>query len=375
MQQLRKILAIGYSVRHIACSGNRAGYEMYAMDAFGDIDLRRCVKKFLPLEVHDNHIYFARGFEEEIKKVDGIFIGAGFELKSEAIKEREKIIGNPPEKMREVCNKEELATRLDDLGIPHPHTYTPELIKEGKIRYPVVAKPIFGGGGTSNLLCRNEKELKECLRLSGFFFQEYIRGINASVSVISTKKEAFAVSVNEQLIGLESLHAPSPFTYCGNISPFITKHHERMCEIAEMLIEEMGLVGSNGVDFVVTEDEPFVIEVNPRFQGSLDTVELSTGLNLVDAHVRAFKNSFSFDIDERKIRCFAAKAILFAKEDVVVIEDLDREGIVDIPEKGRIISKGKPVATGIGVGGSREEALSEAIRRVGVIKRGIRRYR
>jgi len=377
MHETEKILAIGYSVRHIVCSGSRAGYEMYAADAFGDVDTRRCAKKYFPLNPLQLQAD-VRLLEGAINKMDGIIIGSGFEsadfgfLKAE---DRRKILGNAPEKTKEVSNKAWLASRLDDFGIAHPLTYTgrelAERIEKAKhLHYPVVAKPAYGGGGTANFFCNNEKELIRCAKqLPEFLFQEYIKGKHASVSLISSKRETISVSVNEQLIGLDSLCAPGPFVYCGNVSPFVTKFSERVCEIAEEMAMELGLVGSNGIDFVITDDGPFVIEVNPRFQGTLDTVELSTGLNLVDASMKAVRVDLL--VERAMAKKYAAKTIAFANQEGVVVENFDTSGIVDIPEKGRIIKPGVPIATGIGVGDSRAEAFAEAMKNVERIKAGV----
>ncbi|MEA2032544.1 MAG: ATP-grasp domain-containing protein [Euryarchaeota archaeon] len=380
-----KILAIGYSVRHIVCSGSRAGYEMYAADAFGDIDTRRCATRYFPLNPLQLHAD-VKHLKAEIEEADGIIIGSGFESADFgflAVKDRKKIVGNTPEKTREVSNKAWLSSRLDDLGIPHPLSYTGREIAEGKekaklkdFHYPVVAKPVYGGGGTANFFCIDEKELIRWAKLfPEFLFQEYINGTHASVSLISTEHEAISVSVNEQLIGLDSVYAPGPFAYCGNISPFVTKSSERMCEIAEFLTTELGLVGSNGIDFVVTDDLPFVIEVNPRFQGSLDTVELSTGLNLnlVDASMKAVRGEGDLLVEQVEAKRYAAKTIVFARQEGVVRGNLDRDvqGIVDIPEKGRIVKQGEPIATGIGIGDSRAEAVAEAMSNAERIKAGV----
>jgi predicted ATP-grasp superfamily ATP-dependent carboligase len=71
------------------------------------------------------------------------------------------------------------------------------------------------------------------------------------------------------------------FAYCGNITPYEGKYTEEMCNISEKLVTELGLMGSIGIDIIVTEDGPEIIEINPRFQGSLDTVELATELTFL----------------------------------------------------------------------------------------------
>jgi predicted ATP-grasp superfamily ATP-dependent carboligase len=370
-----KLLALGYSVRHIVCSGCRAGYEMYAADAFGDVDTKRSASNYFPLEPLLLHADTPH-IREAIKEVDGILIGSGFERADFSFfnaEERRKIWGNAPEKTKEVSNKMWLSSRLDELGIPCPFTCTGRELVEAKakhLHYPVVAKPAYGGGGTANFFCSTEKELTRWAEQQPeLLFQEYIAGKHVSVSTLSTKKEAISVSVNEQLIGSDSLCAPGPFVYCGNITPFVTKFSARLCELAERLVNELGLVGSNGIDFVVADDGPFVIEVNPRFQGSLDTVERSTGLNLVDAHVKAVRDDLLVERGEAKR--YAAKTIIYAKQDGMVVDTFGR-GIVDLPEKGRIITCGEPIATGIGIGNSRAEAFADAMHNVERIKASVK---
>jgi len=51
------------------------------------------------------------------------------------------------------------------------------------------------------------------------------------------------------------------------------------------------------------------------------------------------------------------------------------QGIVDIPEKGRIVKQGEPIATGIGIGDNREEAVAEAMKNVERIKASIRLFK
>jgi predicted ATP-grasp superfamily ATP-dependent carboligase len=382
--EIRIILALGFSVRHIVCSGNRAGYEMYATDAFGDVDTIRCAREYYPLDpfqLHDG----LKNLEAVIRHVDGLIIGSGFENADFSFlheRDQAKILGNTPAKTAEISNKAWFASRLDELGIPHPRTYTGsallELIAAGKripLRYPVVAKPAYGGGGTANFICKTEQELIRWIKeLPDFLYQDFIKGQHASVSVLLSKRAAVAISVNEQLLGVNALSAPGPFVYCGNIAPFATKFSDRLCELAEELTLELGLIGSNGVDFVVTDEGPVVIEVNARLQGSLDAVERSTGLNMVDAHVNAVRGELPERTPPKR---YAVKAIVFAQhEGGVVTGDLslegEGEGIVDIPEPGKTVKHGEPVATAIGVGDSRASACADAMQKVERIKAGVR---
>ncbi|MDY6966004.1 MAG: ATP-grasp domain-containing protein [Halobacteriota archaeon] len=354
---IHKILVVGYSVRYIACSGKRAGYEMHCIDHFNDLDLQNCgdvyplgdieTEKDLKCFIDDHGIEF-----------DAIILGSGFErFRLEGV-----VLNNASKVMENVTNKRWLARRLEELGVPHPQTYTTDYPQ-----YPAIAKPIFGAGGVDISLVYSENDLPQD---DSFLLQEYISGMPASVSVISTKDEAVAVAVNEQIVGMKDLGQTFPFGYCGSITPFQTDFALKMCKIAEDIVLDLELIGTNGVDFILTEDDIFVIEVNPRFQATLDTIELSTDINIFDAHLRAFNGDL---IDKRDPYRFAAKSIVYTEEEFELRKDLRREGILDITPVGTVVPKGDPVATATGVGTDREEALSSMMENVFFIKGKIRK--
>jgi predicted ATP-grasp superfamily ATP-dependent carboligase len=128
---------------------------------------------------------------------------------------------------------------------------------------------------------------------------------------------------------------------------------------------EFKLAGSNGVDFIRTENGIVAIEVNPRFQGSIDTVELSTGINVFEAHLESFKGGLP---EPKKAKCFAAKTILYADKKVVIdrrlsdrlIKCMNARRAVDVPQTGCTVQPDEPVTTFLGTGGTREIALGEA---------------
>jgi predicted ATP-grasp superfamily ATP-dependent carboligase len=197
-----------------------------------------------------------------------------------------------------------------------------------------------------------------------YLLQEYIKGIVASVSVISTKEQAVAITVNEQLAGIDTLTV-MPFAYCGNITPYLSEHNEWMCKTAVDLAVELELIGSNGVDFIITDKGPFVLEVNPRFQGSIDTVERSTGLNIFRLHHESFLGKLPVCRDSK---CFSIKTIFFAPRRFVVekrgydyLVQCHNEGkAADIPSKGTVYEKDEPVVSFLSEGNSRMEVVRQA---------------
>jgi uncharacterized protein len=342
------VLVIGYNSRVAACSARRAGWEAHSLGHHADVDLLRCVKKHVNFDDEPADLKpYLREFD-----VDYVVLGAGFE---DADIPASKVLGNDPRIAKDVVDKVWLAKKLDALGFPQP-----ELFDRDNVRYPCIAKPIVGGGGHKNFVVRDESMLPP---EDEYFLQELVTGMPLSTCTFSTGSEAIAATVNEILVGKKWLGTDLPYNYCGNVTPYVTKFRDEMREISAKLIPELGLVGTNGIDFVVNKDGPKVLEVNPRFQGSVDAVELATGENVFQAHVDAINGK----LRRFRIKQFGYRAILFADRPLRVDTDLSGPARADVPPVGTNYRKGDAVCTLLGKGRTRGEAadmVRDDVRRV-----------
>jgi hypothetical protein len=339
-----RILVAGINIRHIVSSASRAGHVVYAADCYCDRDLSLWAKEAVKLPRH--------GWEDCLDHIverfapDAAVLGPGLE---EASVRGVPVLSNPPEKTRQVSDKLWFARWLERKGFPFIKT---EEFPED-MTYPFLVKPRQGAGGVGCRTVRSEEELQWDEDLIA---QALIFGQPASVSVISNGREAHAIAVNEQLIGLPWTGA-SGFRYCGNITP-IADPDSRMIGTAERIVAALGLVGSNGVDFLLTNEGPVPVEVNSRFQGSLDSVEAACGINVFEAHLQ----SFSGALPEVPILagCTAGRAILYAPAgiDIGVDSDLTRGWTADVPERKSRISSGDPILSIFAKGASRDDVLS-----------------
>ncbi len=370
-----KILIVGYSVRHIACSAAKAGHKVFAADSFCDLDLEACSNGITLLPQPLDALKAESLIQTYIEKIspDAVVLGPGLE---ESRVNGVRVLNNPPEKAALVSDKLWLANWLEERGFPFiPTAEYPE-----NVSLPAVIKPRKGAGGVGCKLVKKATDLKpeEEVKLEeGMIIQDWLSGTPASVSVIGTDRDSRAIAVNEQLIGTHWVGADE-FRYSGNISPL--EHspstsckgtlQPEMARVAEAIVSELGLVGSNGVDFLLTERGPVVVEVNPRFQGSLDAVEMSTGKNVFQAHVDAFGGI----LPEGPVpKLVAGRAILFADESIKIGKLLTRwiigkHWITDIPRSGSDIKKSDPVASVLATGRDRAEALNLLMERTAMLR-------
>jgi predicted ATP-grasp superfamily ATP-dependent carboligase len=172
---------------------------------------------------------------------------------------------------------------------------TKQTINE-EMGYPVVLKPADGVSCSGLSLVTQETQLANALaKISAessskrFIAQEFIHGEAASISVISTGKKAMAISLNKQNIILAGSDAAS--SYEGGVVPFDHRLKQEAFKIAEKVAEAFnGLKGYVGVDFVLTENKAFVVDVNPRLTTSYVGLRKAVAFNPAEAIVNAVVN-------------------------------------------------------------------------------------
>ena len=74
-----RLLIIGYSPRYIVCAGKRAGYTVYSLDHFGDVDLLRCADRYARFDEITCNEDLLDYLDRLNWDVDAIILGTGVE--------------------------------------------------------------------------------------------------------------------------------------------------------------------------------------------------------------------------------------------------------------------------------------------------------
>lgn len=359
-----KLLIVGFNARPIAKSAMKAGHSIGVIDYFGDMDLlkltRNCFSvlrqkpgKTLHRPLHRKPAEYMYILSEimcdEQGDFDGILLGSSFDPYPEFIKAFNKlgpkVYANSPAKFELVRNKEKINILAKEAGFSIPKLKTVkdynEVIKIAKKwGYPIVTREDGGGGGAGIRLWMNAEEIKKHFQEKEderiIWVQEYIKGIDASASVICSENEFRLLSLNKQLIGDKNLGAPGAFSYCGNIVPLENKiinvkNYEQLYGKIKALFSKLNLIGTNGLDFVLKDDKFYFMEINPRFQGSLECIQYATEVNVVKAHLDSFNDNINYLNKNPKYKRASIKGILFSnsEKNFLVKKYPDTEWIVD----------------------------------------------
>ncbi|MBI5955823.1 MAG: ATP-grasp domain-containing protein, partial [Chloroflexi bacterium] len=324
-----RILITGVSTRAIAESARASGYDFITLDYFGDCDQKSwcqnySLKRDFELPFSSAALYTASqglAFEavaytsnlENHPEVVARFAAGPGEGK------RPRLLGNSVAVLARVRHWPTFFGFLRRQGIPVPETIYEGQCPPRDAPRRWLRKPVRSGGGHSISFWPEDQPPGK-----GFILQEYVRGTACSASFVADGRECVVLGLTEQLIGRPEFSARG-FRYCGNILPLIVEDEAgqttllaQVRQIAGSLTREFGLVGVNGLDFVLNDGQVYPLEVNPRYSASMELVERAYGLSIFDLHVRAVIQGelLDFDLAPRLASArFHGKAILYAERD------------------------------------------------------------
>jgi len=340
-----RVLVAGFATRHVAQSASAAGYDVVAVDHFCDRDLPLYTSDRIPFsdveEIPDCIAEMSRRH-----RVDWLVATSGAETLGTPL----PVLGNSPGMAARFLDKARVQEFFEAAGIP-----VPARVPEGV--FPAMVKPRSAAGGWRNRVVRSREEL-EAWRTEypemDPLLQQVVGGTPASVSCLCNGKSAVALACNLQILRGDP---PAPYGFAGSLTPLDHPLAERMGVLAARAAAASGCVGSAGIDFVLGDDA-LAIEVNPRFQATVDTVERALGVNLFRLHADASRGilpSHPF-----RPRQYAVRQILFAPRALTVREDLLPlvPRVADIPWPGTRIAEGDALISVFGWGPTPARALA-----------------
>jgi uncharacterized protein len=355
-----RVLVAGFATRHVAQSAFQAGYEVCSVDHFCDQDLSWYTK--------DREKF--KDLEDLPGAIDRICSRHRFDFfvptsGAETLPPPAPLLGTPAKTITRLLDKLDMQHFFESLGVP-----VPRLMPDGA--YPAMVKPRTGAGGWRNAVIDSDTGMDAWKTLYGnvpHIRQEVIKGIPASVCCITDGSHALAITANEQILRGSG---ESAFGFSGSVTPFIHPQAGEMIVLAERIAAASGCRGTVGIDFVIGTSGPVAIEVNPRFQGTVDTVEMACTCNLFALHTCACSGQLpEWRPEPREV---AARTILFADRDMTLNADLCglKEFVADIPWPGTFFEKDQAIVSVYGRGPTRDAARAMLDKHISTVRQYMR---
>ena len=305
------VAIFGTSVRALACSALRAGLSVKAFDRFGDHDLQAIAPwRELPARPDDDQL---AALLHSTAADAWMYAGAweNYPDRVELLASVRPLWGISPESLREVRDPFRLHQFLEREGAPSPEVQgqSISLPRDGSW----LVKPLRSGGGRAI----SSWELQTKPLPEPAYYQRRVEGIPLG-AIFAGQQAASAefLGASLQLTGRPG----HPFGYVGSIGPWplTPAQEEEIVRIGRLIASKFRLLGLFGVDLILDDDRPWVIEVNPRYTASVEILELATGRALLRDHLRSFNVTltdalFQSQIDRPDV---VGKTVLFAERKV-----------------------------------------------------------
>ncbi len=361
---MENVLLIGINTRSMLNSALKLNYNIFSTSYFSTSDTPEIENKKIILEEKDNESsgifednfnakYILDFSKDYIDEADYIIPISGVSPSDFPTKDQKKILGS-----KNVSNIEDKFKFYKEI---RDEFKTPETflikdvdeaieISENKPDVKYIIKPVKGSGGYYINLLNNDSSI-QLNDGENFILQEYVEGINLSSSILGSKDSKRTI-MNSRLLTENDFESNNSFIYIGNILPLtdesiltkvkdIDKINRDMIETSQNLAYKFDLVGSNGVDFILNENGLYVIEINPRIQGTFECVEKSLQINMLDAHIKSCLNEA---VEIPKAKYYSYKKIIYSPCRSKYSK-INLDNIYDLPHIGTITEKSEPLLT------------------------------
>ena len=343
----------------------RVGHDVVALDRFGDLDLQRlCPSVSVLRDLGGRGGMSALVDAAEKIPAPSVIYGAGLENRPDLVARLASgrtLLGCTPETLERVRDPVVLCASLRAAGLDYPSTFAArDAPRRADRSRRWLRKPVRGGGGSG------VREWRGGALDGEVMVQERISGLACSAAAVADGRSAVLLGVSEQLIGHRGLGARR-YAWCGNVVPPRLEEVERRAlavaaqSTCAHLASAFELRGLFGVDLVWDGERAWVVEVNPRPTGSLESIEAAHEVDVFSAHLHGCAGRLPSIAPAHRARRAAGKAVVFATCDFPV-GDTGRwpaRGIRDVPHPHEQIAAGHPVCTLVSVQSSPEAVLAD----------------
>ena len=233
----------------------------------------------------------------EYEKPDGVIASLGgqtaINLAAPLYERGVKLIGTDCQAIDRAENRDTFEKILEELHIPQPKGQAVTNIEDGvrvakEVGYPVLVRPSFVLGGRAMQLVHHEEQLRHYLRTAveidedkPVLVDHYIRGKEVEVDAICDGRDVFVAGIME-LVERTGVHSGDSISVYPSFS-ISDKVKGKILTYSKKLGLGIGIVGLFNIQFIVdSNDDVYIIEVNPRSSRTVPFLSKSTGYSLAD---------------------------------------------------------------------------------------------
>ena len=278
-----------------------------------------------------------------------------------------RILGTSAESIDIAEDRERFDKLLEQFGIRRPRGMGVRTMEEAvaaaeELGYPVLLRPSYVIGGQNMTISRSREQTVDYMTriLSGgienpVLVDQYLPGIELEVDVISDGRDVLIPGIMEHIerAGVhsgDSIAVYPPFN-------LTEKFQDKVCDMSTKLALALGTKGLVNIQYLIYDNELYVIEVNPRASRTIPYISKVTGVPMVDLASRVMLGEALTDLGYGT-GLFPAPPCCAIKVPVFSFEKLNDADSILGPEM-------KSTGEVLGIGVTKAEALFKGLSAAG----------
>ena len=207
-----------------------------------------------------------------------------------------RILGTPADSIDAAEDRERFDELLEQCGIPRPTGDTVFTAEEAlqvanRLQYPVLLRPSYVLGGQNMIIAYDDNDVKEYMAIitsheleNPVLIDKYLMGKEVEVDAICDGRDYLIPGIMEHVerAGIHSGDSISVYP-AQTLSREI---RETIVEYTGRLAKALKVVGLVNIQYVVYQDQVYVIEVNPRSSRTVPYISKVTGIPMVELATR-----------------------------------------------------------------------------------------
>ena len=263
------------------------------------------------------------------------------------------IIGTSADSIDMAEDRERFDELLERLGIARPKGFSILTSEEAldaanKLGYPVLLRPSYVLGGQNMIIAFSDADVTEYMTIilaqgieNPVLIDKYIQGRELEVDAIYDGKDVLIPGLME--------HVERTGIHSGDsIAMYPAKHiyddmYRRLQETTAAICDGLGSIGIVNIQYIVKDNQIYIIEVNPRASRTVPYMSKVTGIPMVDVAIEVSLGKKLADMDYgtgfyRQSPYTAVKVPVFSFEKLT---DVDTQLGPEMKSTGEVLGVGR----------------------------------
>ncbi len=208
-----------------------------------------------------------------------------------------RILGTSADSIDAAEDRERFDALLEELQIKRPQGFTVMTAEEAlevanHIGYPVLMRPSYVLGGQNMIIAFNDDDIKEYMQIilaqnieNPVLIDKYLMGTEVEVDAICDGEDILIPGIMEHIerAGIHSGDSIAVYPAWNVLDPMT----ERIVDCSRRLALSLETKGLVNIQYLIYQNELYVIEVNPRSSRTIPYISKVTGVPMVDLATRA----------------------------------------------------------------------------------------